>query len=167
VSEPATPSGAGLAPADRLRLRFAKLCLAAILPMIVIAGNRHGTYPIVNWPMYSRTKMPLPEDRVSVMTIRAEMRDGRMLHLDEHSFLPFGRNTVVRWIMDGAFNSTEQGVRERFQESIASLITNTLRETPARIEVWRTEWAVDPFASPPFDRAAPIAEVLVGTIKPK
>lgn len=151
---------------ERIRLFLAKAFLLFVILGLLVVEKRKGAFPIVNWQMFSYLLSPFPESTTSEFEFHAITADNRKVILNIYPFYPFGREIVARGIVHGAFSPEKNAEQQyEYQRALWAMVN---RAVPGRnineIEVWRTEWEVDPLATPPLDLNNPTQRVLVGRL---
>ena len=150
-------------PEDDLRLlrRFEWLLVALVI-LLVAAHGRDEAWPFIVWPMYARGYPP-PPPRVSETELRLVCRDGEIMHLLPARLFTHVEIDLGRRIASQAF--VEQPGVEQYRRVLLRRLGPLLEERDVvEVQGWALSWTVDPMAVPPFDRARPEEETLLGRI---
>jgi hypothetical protein len=151
--------------AAQKQLRLIKITLLVILIGLSVVERRIAAWPIMTWPMYSTRTTPFPPPSASGIELRVILSTtGGVQKLTEVDFFPMGRTRVAERAMRSAFDDADPTLRAAYRTYLVKVIHRILHADEVdTIEGWRLEWAVDPLALPPLDRARPVREVRLGS----
>ena len=135
-----------------VRLRRLQLLLLFILLALAVVGRRSALWPLVTWPVYSKTR-PVRPAEYSLREVRAWTISGQ-----QHSFRHMELVEGSRFkIADLALKSAER-VEPQYADYLESLVRRATPEDIQRLEVWQSAWRVRPRRVPPVDAERPVRE---------
>jgi hypothetical protein len=149
--------------AARRQLQLAKIALLVILVGLCAVGRSIVAWPIITWPMYDRRTTSFPPPTASGIELRVTTPAGDVYKLARPDFFPMNRGRIAERVMQSAFNDANLPLLHADRTYLLNVVKRILRADELnRIEGWRLEWAVNPLALPPLDRARPVREVRLG-----
>jgi hypothetical protein len=157
-------SSSTLGERDARTLRRFERLVAAVVVALVAARGRDDAWPFIVWPMYASTH-PTPPRRVSETELRLVSRDGDVRRLLPPQVFTHVELELARRVATQAF--VEGPDRERYRTVLLRRLAPLLEEHDVvEVEGWTLGWTTDPMAVPPFDRARPDQEILLGGLRP-
>jgi hypothetical protein len=156
AAEPQAPTA--VAPK---RLFLTKLVLVLLAIGLCVVGTRTRLWPVVTWPMYHGVTPEVPPPRVTVTQLRVVDRAGGLHLLTFSELMTATREDAAERFVDLAFSSSPD--RRWARKHLIFLVERALGGVDvAAIEALERTWRVDPYATPPLDRSAPVREVVSG-----
>ena len=146
----------------RVLRRFERL-LVAVVVLLVAAHGRDAAWPFVVWPMYARTH-PTPPRRVSETEVRLVSRDGDVVRLLPAQVFTHVEIELGRRVATAAFADDPEA--EHHRRVLLRRLRPLLEEHDVvEVQAWTLSWTADPMAVPPFDRARPDEEIMLGRLR--
>jgi len=142
-----------------MELRRVQAVVVAILLLLPVAGHRKSSWPVINWTMYGQRTTPMPGPVRSRLCVRVVGPAAEVRTRLPSEIVPRERIDLLGRIIDRAFSSEASPIRERLRSVLVRLLRDLGPGFPIeRVELVRRDWAVEPLALPPVDRAQPRSE---------